>query len=150
MNAKKHFPQVFPPNFKAGIAPGLKFAFKQQPKFMPVLRLVHCNSSLRLLLSVGIIKFGQESGSAFAKPFSLITIWFSLFRFRVYSHWQESFSLHFRDRRGADSHRFRNGAEITALMCEQKPYPVGFSYRRKSYPVQCKPLSDIVMEKLDE
>ena len=52
---------------------------------------------------------------------------------------QESFSLHFRDRRGADSHRFRNGAEITALMCEQKPYPVGFSYRRKSYPVQCKP-----------
>lgn len=84
---KKHFPQVFPPNFKAGIAPGLKFAFKQQPKFMPVLRLVHCNSSLRLLLSVGIKKFGQESGSAFAKPFSLITIWFSLFRFRVYSHW---------------------------------------------------------------
>ena len=25
--------------------------------------------------------------------------------------------------------------EITVLMCEQKPYPVWFSRRRKSYPV---------------
>ena len=44
----------------------------------------------------------------------------------------------FRDRRGATSLRYRNRAEITVLMCEQKPYPVWFSYRRKIYPVYCE------------
>ena len=33
-------------------------------------------------------------------------------------------TLHFRARRGAASLRHRNHAEITVLMCEQKPYPV--------------------------
>ena len=32
--------------------------------------------------------------------------------------------LHFRDRRGAALLRNRVRAEITVLMCEQKPYPV--------------------------
>ena len=31
---------------------------------------------------------------------------------------------HIRDRRGAVSLRYRNRAEITGVMCEQKPYPV--------------------------
>ena len=36
---------------------------------------------------------------------------------------------------GAASLRYRNCAEITVLICEQKPYPVGFSWRNKSSPV---------------
>ena len=47
-------------------------------------------------------------------------------------------TLHFRDRRGAASLRYRNRAEITVLMCKHKPYPVWFSCRRKSYPVYCE------------
>ena len=42
----------------------------------------------------------------------------------------------FRDRRGAASLCYRNCAEITVLMCEQKPYQVWFSCRRKSCPVK--------------
>ena len=46
--------------------------------------------------------------------------------------------LHFRDRRDAPllRHREGNGAEITVLMCEYKPFPVWFSCGRKSYPVK--------------
>ena len=44
----------------------------------------------------------------------------------------------FRDRCVAAYLRFRNRAEITVLMCEQKPYPVWFPCRRKSYPVECE------------
>ena len=48
-------------------------------------------------------------------------------------------ALHFRDRRGAASPPYRNHyAEIMVLMCEQKPHPVWFSCRRKSYLVQCE------------
>ena len=48
-------------------------------------------------------------------------------------------TIHFRDRRGAASPPYRNHyAEIMVLMCEQKPHPVWFSCRRKSYPVQCE------------
>ena len=43
-------------------------------------------------------------------------------------------TLHFRDQRGAVSLRHRNHAEITVRMCEQKHYPEGFSWRRKSIP----------------
>ena len=39
---------------------------------------------------------------------------------------------------GAATLRYRNHAEITAILCEQKPYPVWFSCRRKSYPVLCE------------
>ena len=39
--------------------------------------------------------------------------------------------LHFRERRSVASRRHRNRAEITVLMCEQKPCLVGFSWRRK-------------------
>ena len=31
---------------------------------------------------------------------------------------------HFRDQRSAASLRYRNGAKITVLMCEQMPYPI--------------------------
>ena len=41
-------------------------------------------------------------------------------------------TLHFRDRRGKASLRYRNRAEITILMCEHKPHMVWFSYRRKA------------------
>ena len=43
--------------------------------------------------------------------------------------------LHFRDRRDAASLRYRNRATTTVLVCEQKPSPVWFSWRRKSCPV---------------
>ena len=42
-------------------------------------------------------------------------------------------TLHFRDQRGAASLRYRNSAAKTVLMRVQKPYPVWFSCRRKSY-----------------
>ena len=44
-------------------------------------------------------------------------------------------TLHFRDRRGAASLRHGNRAATTVLVCEQKPYSVWFSWRRKSYQV---------------
>ena len=47
-------------------------------------------------------------------------------------------TLYFGDRRGAASLRYRNRAENTILMCEQKPDPVRFSCRRKSYPLLCE------------
>ena len=37
---------------------------------------------------------------------------------------------------GAASLRYRNRAEIFVLICEQKPYPLRFSIRRKTYPVK--------------
>ena len=42
---------------------------------------------------------------------------------------------HFRVQRGAASLRYRNRAEITVLMCEQRYYLVWFSCRRKSFIV---------------
>ena len=39
---------------------------------------------------------------------------------------------------GEASLRYRNRAEITVFMCEQKPYPVWFSRQRKSYPISVK------------
>ena len=50
-----------------------------------------------------------------------------------------SVTLHFRDRPGAASLCYRKRAEITVLMCEQKPYSVWLSCRRQSYPVDCEP-----------
>ena len=47
-------------------------------------------------------------------------------------------ALHFTDERGEDSLRYRNRAEITVLMCEQKPYPVGFLSRRESHLLYCE------------
>ena len=45
--------------------------------------------------------------------------------------------IHIQYRRGAASLRYRNRdrAEITVCMYVQKPYPVGFPSRRKSFPV---------------
>ena len=42
-------------------------------------------------------------------------------------------TLYSRPRHGAASLRYRNRAEITVLMWEQKAYPVWFPCRRKSY-----------------
>ena len=47
-------------------------------------------------------------------------------------------TLHFRDWLGAASLRHRKRAAKTVLLCEQKPFPVWFSRRRKSYPVKCE------------
>ena len=45
-------------------------------------------------------------------------------------------TLNFRDRRGAALPPYRNRyTEIIVFMCEQKPHPVWFSCRRKSYSV---------------
>ena len=44
-------------------------------------------------------------------------------------------TLLFKDLRGAASLCYRNCAENTVLICEQKPYPVWFSYRLKTFPV---------------
>ena len=44
-------------------------------------------------------------------------------------------TLQFRDPRGAASPCYRNRAEITVLVCEQKPCPLWFSRRRKGYPI---------------
>ena len=46
-----------------------------------------------------------------------------------------SVTLQFRDLCGAASLCCRKRAEITVLMCEQKPYSVWFSCRRKSCPL---------------
>ena len=37
---------------------------------------------------------------------------------------------------GAASFLYRNRTEIFVLICEQKPYPLWFSIRRKSYPAK--------------
>ena len=49
-------------------------------------------------------------------------------------------TLHFRDRRGAALLRHRNRAATTVFMCEQKPNPIWFSWRRKSCPIVWTPL----------
>ena len=41
-------------------------------------------------------------------------------------------------RRGAAFLRHRNRAATTALVCEQRPYRIWFSWRRQSYPVKCE------------
>ena len=58
-------------------------------------------------------------------------------------------TLHFRDRRSTASHRYRNRTEITAILCQQKPYPVWFSCRRKSCPVLYEHLSDMWLSTLE-
>ena len=47
-------------------------------------------------------------------------------------------TLHFRDWCVAALLYYRKRAGITVVMCEQKRYPVRFSYWRKSYPVECE------------
>ena len=47
-------------------------------------------------------------------------------------------TLHSSDRRGVASLRYRNRAQITVLMCKQKPYLVWFPCQHKSYLVYCK------------
>ena len=52
-------------------------------------------------------------------------------------------TLHFRDPRDVASLRYKNRAEITVFICEQKRYPVWFPCRRKTYPVECENISDM-------
>ena len=49
-------------------------------------------------------------------------------------------------RRGAASPRYRNRAKITALMCQQKPFPVRFSCLRKS----CDPYDSVSIDLVTE
>ena len=44
-------------------------------------------------------------------------------------------TIHFQDPLGAAWLLYSNRADITVPMCEQKPNPVWFSCRRRSYPV---------------
>ena len=52
-------------------------------------------------------------------------------------------TLYFRDRLGAASLCHRNCATTNVPVCEQKPYTVWFSWRRKSCAVQCEYLKII-------
>ena len=47
-------------------------------------------------------------------------------------------TLHFSDWPGAASLRYRNHTEITVVLCEQKPYLLWLSRRRKGYTVKCE------------
>ena len=47
-------------------------------------------------------------------------------------------TLHFKRSARCSFARYRNRAEISVLIYEQKPYPLWFLCRRKSYPVLCK------------
>ena len=77
-------------------------------------------------------------------------------KFRLWSHQTDSFlcrhekfsgivwtpiryvTLHFKRSARCSFARYRNRAEISVLICEQKPYPLWFLCWRKSYPVLCK------------
>ena len=67
-------------------------------------------------------------------PKAMFTLYRIAFRADTNEHLSDM-TLHFRDRRGQALLRYRNRAEITVLMCKQKPSPVWFSCRHKSYPV---------------
>ena len=47
--------------------------------------------------------------------------------------------IHWSDGRGADSHRYRNRAEITVVICEQKPCPVWFLRQKKGIRYSMNP-----------
>ena len=51
-------------------------------------------------------------------------------------------TMHSHHRRGAASHRYRNRAKITAFMSQQKPFPVRFSFPRKS----CDPYDSVSID----
>ena len=46
-------------------------------------------------------------------------------------------TLPYRDRRGAASLRSINRAEITVLMCEQKPYHIRYGLRAGAKAIRC-------------
>ena len=48
--------------------------------------------------------------------------------------------INWRDGRGADSHRYRNRAEITVVICEQKPCPVWFLCQKKGTGIAWTPI----------
>ena len=54
--------------------------------------------------------------------------------------------MHSHHRRGAASPRYKNRAKITALMFEQKPFPVRFSFPRKS----CDPYHSVSIDLVTE
>ena len=55
-------------------------------------------------------------------------------------------TIHSHHRRGAASPRYRNRAKITVVMCQQKPYPVRFSFPRKS----CDPYDSVSIDLVTE
>ena len=55
-------------------------------------------------------------------------------------------TMHSHHRRGAASPRYRNRAKITVFMCQQKPFPVRFSFPRKS----CDPYDSVSIDLVTE
>ena len=55
-------------------------------------------------------------------------------------------TMHSHHRRGAASPRYRNRAKITVRMCAQKPFPVRFSFPRKS----CDPYDSVSIDLVTE
>ena len=55
-------------------------------------------------------------------------------------------TIHSHHRRGAASPRYRNRAKITVFMCQQKPFPVWFSFPRKS----CDPYDSVSIDLVTE
>ena len=55
-------------------------------------------------------------------------------------------TMHSHHRRSAASPRYRNRAKITVFMCQQKPFPVRFSFPRKS----CDPYHSVSIDLVTE
>ena len=55
-------------------------------------------------------------------------------------------TMHSHHRRGAASPRYRNRAKITVFMCQQEPFPVRFSFPRKS----CDPYDSVSIDLVTE
>ena len=55
-------------------------------------------------------------------------------------------TMHSHHPRGAASPRYRNRAKITVVMCQQKPFPIRFSFPRKS----CDPYDSVSIDLVTE
>ena len=69
-----------------------------------------------------------------------VVVTFNTFKTSIF-HWILVLALFIHFRHGPNTFsqlRYRNRAEVTLLMCEQRPYPVWFSCQCKSYPLLCE------------
>ena len=93
--------------------------------------VMHVLNRLRLYVHTCIIPDSSRAGIIVWTPIQYVTLLF----------WKG---------RGAASLRDRNRADITVVMCEQKPHPgIWFWYRSKIYPVQYEHLSDMWLSALE-
>ena len=86
----------------------------------PAGQFLHMESAVRLCSHYTVMAFSWRHAKL------SVVVWTSI----------QYVSLLFRDRRRAASFRHRNRAPTTVLMCEQKPYPVWFSWCPVWYPSQ--------------